>query len=234
MNSLYNHAVKQSKSLKQDLAVFAEAPESAPLSLQGQISATLTAFSRTLQDYENATSNELNADKKKKCATRLANFRSELQESRDRFKQLKQLREDAVAHANRTELLGKRRHLAGSTTDGESCENPYTSNPAGASGGAPAMSRHDGLTHENNALANAGAQLDDFIQRGYQVLTDLADQKDMLKTTQRTMLGVASTLGLSGETIRLVERRARSDKVVFGAGVAVVFVCFYLIIRYVV
>lgn len=227
MNSLYNHALKQSKSLKHDLALFAEAPESAPLSLQGQISATLTSFSRTLHDYENAASNELNADKKKKQASRLANFKSDLQESREKFTQLKQLREDAVLNANRAELLG-RRHVNISGGDGSGAstsENPYTN---------PPISRSEGLTHENNALANAGAQIDDFIQRGYQVLADLTDQKDMLKNTQRTMLGVASTLGLSTETIRLVERRARSDKVVFSVGVAVVFICFYLIIRYIV
>jgi Golgi SNAP receptor complex protein 2 len=45
----------------------------------------------------------------------------------------------------------------------------------------------------------------------------------MLKGTQRRLYSVANTLGVSGETIRMVERRARQDKWVFGVGVVVFF-----------
>jgi Golgi SNAP receptor complex protein 2 len=54
----------------------------------------------------------------------------------------------------------------------------------------------------------------------------------MLKGTQRKLYSVANTLGVSGDTIRMVERRARQDRWIFWAG-CVVFVAFvYLVLRY--
>ncbi|OAQ97703.1 hypothetical protein LLEC1_03190 [Akanthomyces lecanii] len=43
---------------------------------------------------------------------------------------------------------------------------------------------------------------------------------------------VANTLGISGETIRMVERRAREDKWIFAAGVLVFFGFCWLVMRY--
>jgi hypothetical protein len=43
---------------------------------------------------------------------------------------------------------------------------------------------------------------------------------------------VANTLGVSGDTIRMVERRARQDKWIFWAGVVVFFGFCWLVLHY--
>ena len=64
------------------------------------------------------------------------------------------------------------------------------------------------------------------------MLGDLGAQREILKGTQKRLYSVANTLGVSGDTIRMVERRAKQDKWIFWVGV-VVFVLFcWLVIRY--
>lgn len=54
----------------------------------------------------------------------------------------------------------------------------------------------------------------------------------MLKGTQRRLYTVANTLGISGDTIRMVERRAKQDKWIFWGGVIVFFLFCWLVIHY--
>ena len=103
--------MKQSAALRQDLDAFADAGGSpalqgaAPgnLSLRlkvnrspGQISATLTSFSRTVDDYYETSKKELNAAKQEKARERVKNFRSEMMDYRQTFDRLKKDREDNV------------------------------------------------------------------------------------------------------------------------------------------
>lgn len=64
------------------------------------------------------------------------------------------------------------------------------------------------------------------------MLENLGDQRETLKRTQRRLYGVANTLGISGDTIRMVERRARQDKWIFWAGVMIFFVFCYFVLRF--
>jgi golgi SNAP receptor complex member 2 len=54
----------------------------------------------------------------------------------------------------------------------------------------------------------------------------------MLKGAQRRLYSVGTTLGISGDTIRMVERRAKQDKWIFWAGVIVFFVFCYFVLRW--
>lgn len=61
---------------------------------------------------------------------------------------------------------------------------------------------------------------------------NLANQRDLLKGTQRRLLSAANTLGLSRETITFIERRTKADWwILVGGGTATLF-SFYLILRY--
>ena len=80
-------------------------------------------------------------------------------------------------------------------------------------------------------MASTNAQLDEYLERGRLVLGDLGQQREMLKGTQKKLYSVANTLGISGDTIRMVERRAKQDKWIFGAGVVIFFGFCYLMIR---
>ena len=85
---------------------------------------------------------------------------------------------------------------------------------------------------ENTFFNKTSEQLDEFLDRGRAVLGDLGQQRDMLKGTQKRLYTVANTLGISGDTIRMVERRAKQDKWIFWAGVVVFFLFCWLVIHF--
>lgn len=133
---------------------------------------------------------------------------------------------------NHSELLGHRRIHSNHTPD-----NPYASAASSSAGpGQSPFQRAPGATHaranysaeehhfrERSFLDQADTQLDEFLDRGRNVLNDLIEQRDILKGTQRRLYGVANTLGVSGDTIRMIERRAKQDKWIFYTGVVVFF-----------
>lgn len=81
-------------------------------------------------------------------------------------------------------------------------------------------------------MASTNAQLDEYLERGRAVLGDLGQQREMLKGTQKKLYTVANTLGVSGDTIRMVERRAKQDKWIFWAGVVAFFLFCWLVIHF--
>lgn len=136
--------------------------------------------------------------------------------------------------SNRNELFGRRPHHAATP------ENPYTQSalPPTSSPFANPSSSRSGLsfgaspgdynreTHalrEQSFLGNTSNQLDEFLDRGRAVLADLGQQREVLKGTQRRLYSAANTLGVSGDTIRMVERRAKEDKWIFWVGVLLFF-----------
>ena len=144
--------------------------------------------------------------------------------------------------AARTELLGRRPHHASTPENPYSnapASTPYRPNPSSSSyastslGASPAdYSRESHAFREQSFLAQTGAQLDEYLDRGRVVLGDLGQQREMLKGTQRRLYSVANTLGVSGDTIRMVERRARQDKWIFWGGVVVFFGFCLLVLHY--
>ncbi|KAK9238528.1 hypothetical protein V1525DRAFT_387431 [Lipomyces kononenkoae] len=232
MNSLFNHALKQSQSLKKDLDSFAGSPSTASLALQGQISATLATLQRTIDEYDAMARRELVPAKQDKAFARIRNFRTEAAEARTLFDKLKKDREDAQNNSNRAELLGRRPHHSATP------DNPYASGLT--RNGSSAMTGSSSAISESIPIAavpreffsRTGDQLDEFIERGRAVLGDLVEQRDVLKSTQRKLYSAANTLGISNDTIKYIERRARQDKAVFWAGVCICLVSFYFILRW--
>jgi len=229
--------------------------------LQGQITTSLTSFSRTLDDYQRSINDELVPDKAEKGRERLSNFRTELLDLKSRFAELKHEREEQQHAQNRSELLGRRPHAA------QTPENPYadaaissgagrgenvnplfrTNNPnfvPGASGAnsyssyqspyglGNDQSREGHALKENSFFAQSNKTLDEYLERGRAVLNDLGDQREMLKGTQRKLYNIGNTLGISGDTIRMVERRAKQDKFIFWGGVVVFVIFVYFVLRW--
>ncbi|CAG8984057.1 hypothetical protein HYALB_00002999 [Hymenoscyphus albidus] len=244
MNSLFNTALKQSTSLKHDLSSPPSSTQLTP-SLLGQISASLTSFSRTLDQYADLTKTELNPSKKEKAYERIDTFRTELQSFREQLKELKAQSEDVTATVNRQELLGRRPHHT-STPDNPysnaaiasnaNAHNPWAPKERGEQSslgmGSGDQMRENHALREQNFFANTNSALDEYLARGQAVLGDLAQQKEMLKGTQKRLYSVANTLGISGDTIRMVERRAKQDKWIFGVGVVVFFLFCWLVLHY--
>lgn len=255
-NTAFNSALKQSTSIRKDLSALvspsytsnnadpSQPPASAltPAAL-GSLSASLTAFARTLDEYNALARQELNPAKQEKALERIRNFRAELHDYRGQFDGLKAARDEVVQTQNRAELLGRRPFVTSTP------ENPYanaaatTSSSSGygvpgggharsGSGGGGDVSREAHVVREQNFFASTNSALDEYIARGQAVLGDLGSQRETLKGAQKRLYDVAGTLGLSGNTIRMIERRAKQDKWIFWAGVIVFFLFCWLVLHY--
>ncbi|KAJ5736437.1 uncharacterized protein N7483_001562 [Penicillium malachiteum] len=228
----------QSSAIRRDLDTFAQSPATSSAALQGQIAASLASLSRTVDDYSALSKKELIPEKQQKAFDRVNNFRSELTDYRAQFERLRKEREEAQSSNNRSELLGRRPHHAATP------ENPYAQPnlpqassafaPSGLSfGGGPGdQTRESHALREQSFFSNTNTQLDDFLDRGRAVLADLGQQREVLKGTQRRLYSVANTLGVSGDTIRMVERRARQDKWIFWGGVVIFFLFCWLVLHF--
>jgi Golgi SNAP receptor complex protein 2 len=102
-----------------------------------------------------------------------------------------------------------------------------------ALGASPAnQSREQHAFREQTFFEQSNTHLDEFLDRGRAVLGDLGQQREMLKGTQRKLYSVANTLGISGDTIRMVERRAMQDKWIFWGCVIFFFVFCYFVLKW--
>jgi len=182
-------------------------------------------------------------------------------EFRSHFAELKHEREQAKFSDDRSELLGRRPHAAQTPENpyadaaissgagrGDNV-NPLfrTNNPnfqPGAGGqnsystyqspyglGAD-QERESHALREQSFFSSSNQTLDEYLERGRAVLGDLGDQREVLKGTQRKLYNIGNTLGISGDTIRMVERRAKQDKWIFWGGVVVFVIFVYFVLRW--
>lgn len=229
MSSLLNNAVKQSKILTEKLNDFRAAPEDVPNGVVGEVSTAITNFQRAIENYSTAANNEIIPEKKQQAQARVLAFREELMMARDEVRALKSKREESLSTQTRNELFRRPVHQREDTPSVS--ENPF-SNPQDNPLNGQGINRAAGLSREQDVLGRASSQLDDFIASGRLALSDISEQNEILRRTGQSMRKVANTLGVSNETIRKIQRRAREDKFIFYGGVICVFGAFYLILRY--
>ncbi|CAO1616717.1 unnamed protein product [Jaminaea pallidilutea] len=82
--ALYNMALRQASSIQSDIARLESEPplSSSCVALQGQITASLSAFCRTVEDYESMARREMNDSKRDKAMSRVKKFREDEKEMR--------------------------------------------------------------------------------------------------------------------------------------------------------
>ncbi|RLV86722.1 Protein transport protein BOS1 [Meyerozyma sp. JA9] len=221
MNSLYNHGIKQTKLLSKELATFESNISTSPLSLQGSITTSLTAFRKTIKEYGDLVAQAPSDEHLTKHEARLEKFNKDLQEFTQKFDNLKLQRENLRHEANTQELMG-RRH-AGNTS-----ENPYEA----AENVQSPMMYHEGLAKEHSSLQRGSQQLDQILEMGQQAFEDIVGQNETLQRVKAKFEDSLVTLGVSRGTIRTIEKRARQDKWIFWAGVVLLFVCFWYILKW--
>jgi golgi SNAP receptor complex member 2 len=206
----------------------------------GNVSVSLSSFSKALDEYNQLARRELVPAKQEEGLARVKRFKEDLAGFRAQLDSLKISRDEAVQQANRSELLGRRPFVAATP------DNPYASvstnssihaRGSSISGGGMTMGSQDEqreahALREQNFFASTNSALDEYIARGQAVLGDLGQQREMLKNTQKRIYSVANTLGISGDTIRMIERRAREDKWIFWAGVVIFILFCWLCLHY--
>ncbi|RCK56700.1 Protein transport protein BOS1 [Candida viswanathii] len=234
MNSIYNHGVKQTHTITKDLAEFEKNLSTSPLSLQGAITTSLTAFKKTIKEYSDLLDKNANDSSYAKHESRLTKFNLDLVEFTSKFDSLKKQRDIQLQEANKQELLG-RRHLGGggggATANGQSSDNPFDPNSQQQQEQAT-MSYREGLYHEKNSLERGSEQLDRILEMGQQAFEDIVEQNETLRKLQTKFEESLITLGVSRGTIRSVERRAKQDKWLFWFCVFLMLVIFYYIVKF--
>eukprot|EP00045_Choanoeca_perplexa_P018408 m.290959 g.290959 ORF g.290959 m.290959 type:complete len:214 (-) comp17811_c0_seq2:11314-11955(-) len=79
----------------------------------------------------------------------------------------------------------------------------------------------DSELDHHDALQNSNRGVDGVLAQASGILSDLAEQRDVLKRIQRRMLDIGNQLGLSNTLMRLIEQRTQQDKyILFGGMVA--------------
>ncbi|KJA29043.1 hypothetical protein HYPSUDRAFT_33557 [Hypholoma sublateritium FD-334 SS-4] len=248
MNSLYTSGVRQTNSLQADLEKLRNGDNSP--ALLGQISASLSAMHRTIDDYDSMTKREIIKAKQEKAQMRVQKFRADYTDLRSQFERYKAENIAAIQESNRAELISATAAAPMSPSDArrrypQAQPTPSTLHPglrpqnetiseSPFRGATPqsGMGREYRALDEHSFIQNTETRLDEFLAQGREVLDNLVDQRNMLKGTQRRLLNVANTLGLSRDVIGWIERRSTQDTYIFLAGAVFTIFCFYMIWRY--
>ena len=90
----------------------------------------------------------------------------------------------------------------------------------------------DAALQVNDRLQSSHRGMDNLLDMGNSVLTNLREQRGVLKGARRRLLDLANTLGMSNTVMRLTERRAAQDKVILFGGMLGTLVVMYVIWRY--
>ncbi|KAK1924262.1 snare region anchored in the vesicle membrane C-terminus-domain-containing protein [Papiliotrema laurentii] len=239
MNSLNTLGNRQVASLNADLAKM-EAGDVGP-SIQGQITTTLGALSRLIDDYDSMARKEMVTAAREKANTRVARLKTEHRDLKLRFEQAKQQGQQKA----RTELLSsssasthpyspsqptlRRSSAHPNAPPSPIHESPFAPNPSSYAG---PTAREDFALREHTFLQESENSIDQYIAQGRAVLDNLVEQRGMLKGTKRRLLDAANTLGLSRETIGWVERRTKQDAWIFGVGATFTLFSFWVIWHY--
>ncbi|CAJ0752216.1 24593_t:CDS:2 [Entrophospora sp. SA101] len=211
MNNLYKHALKQEQGIRQELEKFESGDVS--VGLQGQISASLTALKRTIEDYDVQAKREVILVKQNKAfayellkiymRVNISKLREDYSEMNFQFERLKQREANKITENNRSELLGRRHNT-------NTPEHPYQNNINNHVNNN--MTREQHALREHEFINDTETKLDEYIAHGREVLHNIYDQNNILKNAQRKMLDAANTLGLSRNVIQYIERRMSQDK----------------------
>ncbi|KAJ3085585.1 protein transport protein bos1 [Quaeritorhiza haematococci] len=119
---------------------------------------------------------------------------------------------EKVLQKEREDLLGRR------TTSTVRHTEETSSILGGSNGPDSTILMMDHMLRENDVLKTSGDRIDEFITMGRSALQELYEQRSMLKSTQRRLLDIANSLGLSTTVIRYIEQRTAADKwILWGA-----------------
>ncbi|KAJ3801056.1 golgi SNAP receptor complex member bos1 [Lentinula aff. detonsa] len=242
MNSLYTSGVRQTNSILADLERLRSGDNSA--SLLGQISASLAAMHRTIDDYDSMAKREMIKAKQEKAHMRVQKFRTDYTEMRNQFERLKAEVNAEKEAAHRAELITSTSLPSPSANARQRFQTTYSQNntlhpelvsesPFRGPSPQPGFNlREQHALNEHSFIQQTESRLDEFLLQGREVLDNLKDQRNILKGTQRRLLDTAHTLGLSRNVIGWIERRSTQDMYIFFGGAIFTFFCFFMIWKY--
>nr|XP_029729039.1 probable Golgi SNAP receptor complex member 2 [Aedes albopictus] len=84
----------------------------------------------------------------------------------------------------------------------------------------------------HNSMQNAHRGVDEMLWTGSNILDGLRNQRETLKGAKKRILDVGNTLGLSNQTMKMIERRLAEDKYVMIGGMIVTLLIIVLVIYF--
>ncbi|SCV02281.1 LAMI_0G17524g1_1 [Lachancea mirantina] len=235
MNALYNHALKQKALLHRDLARFDAERSTAPISLQGSISASLISLEKTLSQYRDqftkyqASKVEDDEETEIKYQNRLNSLQSDYEDAKRRFEELR----TQFNETNAREQLLKSSSNPFDEGSFVNRRNIGTSANPGADAPQIQIQRdlYSGLQREQSIFERGNAQLDYILEMGQQSLEDIIEQNTILQKAQQQMTKTLHTLGVSDQTINSINRRVFKDKIIFWISLILLLLGFYFVTK---
>ncbi|PWN51503.1 hypothetical protein IE53DRAFT_48081 [Violaceomyces palustris] len=131
MNSLYNLALRQFSAIQSDISQLDNGQDPSA-ALQGQITASLSALSKTIDDYESLAKKELIQAKQEKALTRVAKFKEDYKELKNQLSRLKQRASNRTNEPNaqsNSQGIGISSSYAGSSVRSPTIANSVAESP---------------------------------------------------------------------------------------------------------
>lgn len=90
----------------------------------------------------------------------------------------------------------------------------------------------DYSVQHQNSLQNSHRGVDEMLHTGANALDSLRSQRMTLKGAQKRIMDMASTLGISNHTMKLIQKRASEDKVILIFGCVITLIVIMLVVIY--
>ncbi|KAJ1345288.1 hypothetical protein BSLG_000801 [Batrachochytrium salamandrivorans] len=199
---IYSNAIKLKTELQHDVASL-ESNQGSPLLLQSKIKAGLVTLQRSIKDLEDLSRREVTAIKRETTTGRAVKLRDECSQI-----------QGALDRFRNIEATRQQRSNASGTEEQST------------------ILMMDGLLNERAVLDGADQGLEQYLSMGRSALQELYEQRSMLKSTQKRLLDVANSLGLSTSVIRFIEQRTASDKWILYGGLSGTVLILWGIVHY--
>lgn len=227
MNVLLNKAKKQAGNAQEILTRFEEllsidstnvniptddrvSREGAPL--QSEVSVALTLLGQTIRDMDSLMAREMDMAKRAQHKESVKEIQALYSDMKMRHDGAKQRLVQRTQESTRQALLRhpdnkiERRSGLGQHHDSPDLPQDPKDSMSTQSQSAP------------YSFDQASNSLDQYIQMGTATLSDLQQQRNLLKGTHRRLLDFANILGLSQSVIRWIDIRNRQDQYIFYFG----------------
>lgn len=229
--------MKQKTLLQRDLSKFEKDLATSPISLQGSISATLISFEKTIDQYtdqlkkyklNNPADNE-KAQTKYQC--RLESLRQDYEDGKDKFQELKKKFNEVNT---RDQLLKSSSNPFEEETvmNKRNIGNQVNDNLGNNRNNSSELPMYQGLRKEHSIFERGNAQLDYILEMGQRSLEDVMEQNAVLQKMQNQMTKSLQTLGVSNGTIEKINKRVFKDKLIFWAALALMFMGFFFLLKW--
>ena len=85
------------------------------------------------------------------------------------------------------------------------------------------------LAEESTSLATSQNMVGDLLMSGQAQLNSLIDQRRRMRGVKKMVLNIGNTLGLSSQTMRMIENRDENDMYLVFAGMFVTCIVIYIV-----